>query len=290
LVQISPHVHALRIPFQIPVGPGVTLDRFVYAYALYGRHITLVDAGVAGYRDSLFAYLRDTGRSPDEIKLIVLTHAHPDHIGGALRIQKATGCRIAAHAGDVAWIEDVDRQVRERPVPGFHSLVEGSVKVDLTLEDGACLDLAEGATLRVLHTPGHAAGHIALSYPADQALFSGDAIPLPATAPIYDDVPAAMRSIERLLEVEGVHRLYSSWDEPRDAEQVRGTIQAGLAWIRRVQDVVCELRDPSGDPVRDAPILAPQVLAALGLPPSAMNPLFARTVAAHLRAASTGIA
>jgi hydroxyacylglutathione hydrolase len=282
-MQISPHVHALYIPFKIPLAPGVTVDRFVYGYLIYGKHVTLIDAGVAGYSETLSAYLAETGRSPGEIKRIVLTHAHPDHIGGALGIRRATGCTIAAHAGDVPWIEDVDRQVAERPVPGFHTLVEGPVKVDQVLADGDVLDLGDGASLRVLHTPGHAAGHVSLVYGEDGVLFAGDAIPLAGTAPIYDDVPASRRSVERLLQVEGLRWLCSSWDAPCGAEQIQGAMEGGLAWIGRVHGVVEGLRG-SGD----ARELAPQVLAGLGLPAAAMNPLFVRSVGAHLRAGAGG--
>ena len=56
----------------------------------------------------------------------------------------------------------------------------------------------------MIHTPGHARGHIALYYEADRILFSGDAVPLPGAAPIYDDVPASLRSLEALKEVQGV--------------------------------------------------------------------------------------
>ena len=236
-MQITPHVHALRLPFRIQVSPSVAVERFVYAYLIYGSRVCLIDGGVAGYRDVLFDYLARTGRRPADVGAIVLTHAHPDHMGGALAVQNATGCMIAAHQDDLPWIEDVDLQCRERPVPGFQTLVEGSLHVDQVLHDGDTVGAGD-VTLRVIHTPGHAAGHIALYYEPDHVLFSGDAVPLPGTAPIYDDVPASLRSLEALQAVPDVRWLLSSWDEPRAAAAVAPVIAAGAAHIRRVHDCV----------------------------------------------------
>jgi glyoxylase-like metal-dependent hydrolase (beta-lactamase superfamily II) len=67
----------------------------------------------------IFDYLKDTGRKPEDIDMLILTHAHPDHIGSAKAIKEKTGCTVAAHPEARAWIEDVEQQFKERPVPGF---------------------------------------------------------------------------------------------------------------------------------------------------------------------------
>ena len=85
-MQITPSIHAIRHPFRIPVAPGITLDRFVYSYLIYGDTVTLIDTGVAGCETQIFEYIRSTGRDPSEIALIILTHSHPDHIGAAQAI------------------------------------------------------------------------------------------------------------------------------------------------------------------------------------------------------------
>lgn len=96
-MQLTSTVHALKLPFRVPISPDITLDRFVYAYLLFGEAITLIDTGVAGCEKQIFDYIRSTGRDPSETALVILTHSHPDHIGAAMAIQKATGCGIAAH-------------------------------------------------------------------------------------------------------------------------------------------------------------------------------------------------
>ena len=45
-MQITKQIHAIKIPFQIPVAPGKTLDRFVYSYLIYDTEICLIDSGI----------------------------------------------------------------------------------------------------------------------------------------------------------------------------------------------------------------------------------------------------
>ncbi len=91
---------------------------------------------------------------PDDIGLAVLTHAHPDHMGGALAVKERTGCVVAARELEKDWIQDIDLQYRQRPVPGFHRLVEGALTVDRELRDGELIDAGHGRALEVMHPPG----------------------------------------------------------------------------------------------------------------------------------------
>lgn len=157
-IQVTPHIHALRIPFQVPLSQDAKLDRFVYVYLIFGRHIHLIDSGVAGSGPIIFDYLQKQGRQPEEITDLILTHAHPDHIGGASSIKGATGCKSYLHPAEVDWAEHIEQQFAERPVPGFHTLVEGSIEIDQVIEDGDVLELEEDIRLRVIRTPGHSKG------------------------------------------------------------------------------------------------------------------------------------
>ena len=199
-MQVSKHVHSLKIPFQVPGGSGKSVNRFVYMYFIYSeKNVTLIDCGVSSSEATIIEYLTETKRKLDEISMIVLTHSHPDHIGAALALQKATGCRVAAHPTEIGWIEDVERQRRERPVPGFYSLVGGSVKVDRILNDGDILDCGNGLKVELIHTPGHSKGLISLLLGEDKVLFSGDALPLPGDIPIYEDPFSCVRSMLFLM-------------------------------------------------------------------------------------------
>ena len=206
-MRISEHVHLLKVSFQIPVAPDRYLDRIVNIFAIYGeKSVILVDSGVAGTESQILEYLAASGWQARDLQLLVLTHAHPDHIGAAAPLQKLTGCRVAAHPAARIWIEDTDRQGAERPVPGFHTLVAGPVKVDRLLNDGDRLDL-DGLILEVLHTPGHSSGSISLHLPQERVLICGDAVPMPGNLPIFTNLQASIDTLARLRQVAGVEDL-----------------------------------------------------------------------------------
>ena len=163
-MHITPHVHALRFPFKVPVAPGISIDRFASVFLICEKTLTLIDTGVAGCEKPIFEYIAAIGRDPAGISLIVQTHAHPDHIGATRAIQTGTGCEVAVHAAEREWIENVAVQNRERPVPGFDLLVGGSAQVGRVLADGDVISLGgdHRLDLIVFHTPGHSPESVSL--------------------------------------------------------------------------------------------------------------------------------
>ena len=277
-MQVTKHIHAIKIPFKIPVAPGKTVDRFVYAYLIYGKKICLIDTGVASSKQVIFDYITGTGRKPEEISRVILTHSHPDHIGAARAIQNETGCSIAAHAGEKSWIEDVELQSRERPIPGFDSLVGGSVVIDRFLGDGDTIELENGLNLEVFHTPGHSGGSISLFLREDKALFSGDAIPRDGDLPIYDDIVVSVDSIKKLKHIKWIKYLLASWDDRQEHAYER--MDEGLQYLQRIHEAVAAVADVGAlEPEK----FCSAVLEELGIPAIAANPLVARSFAANLK-------
>jgi hydroxyacylglutathione hydrolase len=280
-VQVSEHIHALKIGFQVRVSPQRSINRFVFVYLIYGRdRICLIDSGIASSEGVIFDYLGKTGRDPRQISLLILTHSHPDHIGGARAVQEGTGCAVASHAEEKTWIEDVELQARERPVPGFHSLVGGSVRVDRTLAEGENIELDGGIGIQVFHTPGHSRGSISLWVPGERTLICGDAVPLAGDLPIYDDVLASVDSIKKLKGIEGIDLLLASWDDPRQGRGAYQVLDESLRYLQRIQDSVNRV---AGENVPTDPLVfCQQVLEDLGLSGVPVNPLVARSFQAHL--------
>jgi hydroxyacylglutathione hydrolase len=281
-MQITPAIHALRHPFTVPVAPDTAIDRFVYSYLFVGETITLLDTGVAGCEKAIFEYIRSIGRDPREISLIILTHSHPDHIGAAKAIREVTGCSIMAHSAEQVWIEDVDRQNRERPVPGFSTLVGGSVKLDHVLVDGDVIDPdgTEEYTLQVFHTPGHSAGSVSFLLQAEGALFCGDAVPVEGDLPVYDDAKESVRSLKKLKRIRGIRVLLSSWDYPRHGLAVYDKMDRALVYLQKIHEaVVTASAEGTNEPME----IAKRTAALIGLPPKAVTPLLARTLMANIR-------
>lgn len=277
-MQITPRIHQLTIPFTVP-SPGGLIPRSANLFLVIGKNVTLIDSGVRGCETAIFDYLLKAGRVPSDINQLILTHAHPDHIGAARVIAETSACRVAAHGAERAWIEDVALQERERPVPGFPLLVGGSVVVDRELKDGDRIDSDEWDALEVVHTPGHSPGSISLWLEQERALFCGDAVPLPGDMPIFTDYEASVASLERLRAFDA-EWLLSAWDEPRHGAVITKRIDEALEWLERIRSVVREVAGVSFN--GDALELCRQATPLLGLPPFAANPLVARSFMACL--------
>jgi len=282
-MKISDSVWPLKIPFRIPAGGGRFIERSVNAFLVAGRDLCLIDAGVSGSVSSLLNLAMTAGREPGEISILVLTHSHPDHLGGALDIQKATGCIVAAHPAERGWIEDTDLQARERPVPGFSTLVGGPVRVDRFLGDGDEIGIGGDRSLAVIHTPGHSPGSISLLLGDEGVLFSGDAIPVKGEIPVYDDPSTSLRSIAKLEELKRVKILLPSWDTPKEGAGINRAMAEGKEVIRTLHGVVTRAAGKETDPLK----ITRGVAGELGLPEPAI-PILSRTVAGHIRTMERG--
>ncbi len=280
-MQVTDAVHALKIPFKIPVTPELSLERFVYAFIVTGKEITLIDTGVASAQQTIFDYIKSIGRDPIEIKQIILTHSHPDHIGSAKSIKSATGCSVLAHEGEKNWIEDVELQNHERPVPGFNTLVGGSINIDHILKDRDSFDLGDGMNVKVYHTPGHSKGSISLFHQKEGVLFSGDSIPIPGDLPIYENYNQSLVSVRKLKEIPGVKFLLASWDQPRQGKEVYKIMDEGIGYLQRIHTVVEEYikKHNSFDPMD----LCRSIVSEMGLPPSAVSPMVVKSLIANVK-------
>ncbi len=282
-MQVTRHIHALKIPFKVPVSPERAIERFVFSYIIFDEDtITLIDSGVKGAEAAIFDYISRNGGDPRQIKSVILSHSHPDHIGSVRSIVEATGCRVLAHRGEKEWIEDTEKQFRERPVPGFPGLVGGPVKIDEFLTDGDILSLGTDTTCRVIHTPGHSKGSITLMFDLEKAIFTGDSVPVPNDMPIYDDFSVSLESINRIKGVKEADILLQSWEEPlRGYTQIQKRIDDGLSYLQRIHESV---RKASGQGIKDPMEICRIVVGELGLPPFAANPLVAASIASNLAA------
>lgn len=278
-MRITNHIHLLKIPFKITISPEIQIDRFVNLFIIEGKGITLVDTGVAGTEEIIFNYLRNIGRKPEEIKNVLLTHTHPDHIGSVKTIKEQTKCKVWVHADEKAWVEDTELQFRERPVPGFHNLVAGSCKVDYLLRDDEILDLDDDTTIKVIHCPGHSAGSVAFLHQQDNVLISGDAIPVKNDVPIYDDFQVSIKSLEKLENIPYTEYLLSSWDDHKQGDEVEIAISDGFEVLYSVHQAFAAVVTPENK--TDLQGITKLVLESMSLPSEIVNPLFARALKSH---------
>ncbi|MES1923695.1 MBL fold metallo-hydrolase [Salinisphaera sp. T31B1] len=171
--ELAPGIVRVTAPNPSPMtGPGTN------SYVLGSGPCVIVDPGVDD-ADHLAA-LR--AAAPGVIAAIVITHRHPDHVGGAARLAESTGAPIRAFGHH------------------NHGAYDAPLIVDEPLNDGDAIALG-GMTLDVLHTPGHAADHLCLYAREARWLFAGDTVMADVTVVILPpdgSMSAYLDSLARL--------------------------------------------------------------------------------------------
>ncbi len=170
-MEIVPNVHLIP---NIVANPYLLIDP---------DGLTLIDAGLPGNRKKILAYISGLGRSPSDLKRIIITHSDIDHTGSLSALKKASGARVYASAIESDAISKgiASRQIKPRNIflrmlisVAGRFIKSKPVRADEILKDGQVLPILGG--LQVLETPGHTPGHISLFSPATGVLFSGDSI------------------------------------------------------------------------------------------------------------------
>ena len=174
--------------------------------------ITLVDAGLRRSWPRIERGLRELGRRPEEVKDIVVTHLHADHVGGLAEARAATGARVWMHPLDARLTAAGSAGRPLTPSPGsvqgkLFGIFAGvtaatvpAVTADSLVSDRQEIPAAGG--LIPIWTPGHTEGHVAYLWPQEGGvLFVGDAAAkgrFIKVSPVYEDYQQGLRSLREL--------------------------------------------------------------------------------------------
>ena len=105
-----------------------------------------------------------------QVKQIVITHAHIDHVGGAMKLRAATGAPILLNQNDFALLQMLDVQAS-----WLGMATPGKVEIDHSVGQSDTVK-AGNLIADVLHTPGHSEGSICLYFPTEKKLIAGDTL------------------------------------------------------------------------------------------------------------------
>lgn len=173
--------------------PCIALSDDVYRIPTFGDYVnsfafvdgdgsvTLVDCGMGKAPRRIVDGLAAMGKHPRDVRRIVLTHAHFDHAGGAAQMTQAAGLDgVEVHELDAEYVRTGTRPPRDTSLTSGRLLERfddgrfAATGVSTELHDGDVIPVGGG--LRIVHTPGHTPGHIALLHEASGVLITGDAI------------------------------------------------------------------------------------------------------------------
>ena len=266
-------VHQIRVDFAVTE----QVKRYVFVYLIEAKSCYLIDSGVYGSEEQIAQYMKTIGRDISEVKAIFLTHAHPDHIGTAAWFREHTGCKIYASQGERAWIENIDQQYQERPIPNFYKLAGKSTEVDVTVRNGDLIPLEENLNIQVISTPGHSVDGV--SYRLGKSLFLGDAIPVKGDIPIYINVRDTFKTLQTIRDLEEICNYYPAWDHTYSVSDIDEKINDAEHIICTLDEQVQTILEI--DKATDIAIITNLICERLKMPYLKENPLFRKTIWAH---------
>ena len=143
-------------------------DNNCNSYYIGGGVQALIDPGLSRYVPDLLKQMSGDGIKKEDIKYVVNTHSHPDHLQGSELFDQST-VKIAMHRQEIDFLKGVGGELYELfgiPVP--------QMQINLPLDEGS---IALGdQEFKIILAPGHSPGSIGLYWLAQKALFSGDVI------------------------------------------------------------------------------------------------------------------
>lgn len=240
----------------------------LYSYVIDAPQLAIVDTGIASCpAEGIVPALEAIGRRVEDVRWILLTHGHIDHVGGAQALWELTGRRaqVVIHEADAPMLRSRSAHVRDyrerrgryldnegeaRQVTVTRAAISGEMEPAMVLHGGETLSLGGDVTVSVHPIPGHSAGAVAYVVDGQNDVFVGDSVEMHGAAsgfPAYDDVDAYRASLVYLRDEIRPARMFLGHPYRHgngetdgvelDREQARAAIQESLDYEGRIRDV-----------------------------------------------------
>jgi len=209
---------------------------FTECYVIKGEEAIMIDSGIPS-KESLLKAIKKTPVAPKDIRLIIITHGHFDHIGSAKVLKELTGAKVAMHRVDKDCLEKSELRM-PKAVNAWGNILKVALysikffiklpatKVDMVIGDDGLPLTDYGVPGRVIYTPGHTLGSLSVLLDSGEA-FVGDLamnkLPLrfgPGLPIFAEDIQKVKESWKYLLE-KGARRVYPGHGKPFSAEVLR---------------------------------------------------------------------
>ena len=233
------------------------------AYFIRGPEPTLIETGSSNGHTYLIDGLKELGYTPQDLKHIVVTHAHLDHAGGAgLMMQSAPDAVLHAHPRAARHLIDPSRlDAGTRAVYGnamdalYGPLLPVPSDRVVVQEDGSVLELGNGRNLTFYDTPGHAKHHMCVFDNVTRGIFSGDTVGIrywpqrtgwdfffgfPTTSPSDFDPDVMLASLDKLERLNPEVVYHTHFGPTRPAAQAFDFSRRG---VYAIQNIIAGLKD-----------------------------------------------
>ncbi|MER6978208.1 MBL fold metallo-hydrolase [Streptomyces carpinensis] len=243
----------------------------LYSFFIDAPEPAVVDTGIASSpAEGMAPALAAIGRRIEDVRWILLTHGHIDHIGGAYALRELTGGRaqVVIHEADAPMLRSRRAHVEEylagrgrylgdpegeaKVTAATNAVISGEMEPSVLVKGGEAISLGGDVTVSVHSIPGHTPGSVAYVVDGRGAVFTGDAVQVHGAAngfPGYTDPVAYRTSLEYLRDEIRPRHLYLGHPYRRadgtpygvelDAAQAQEAIAQSLAAEGRVTEAAC---------------------------------------------------
>lgn len=237
----------------------------LYSFFIDGSEPAIVDTGIAtSPAGGIAAGLQRLGRRIEDIRWILLTHGHIDHLGGAYALWELTGrqAKVVIHSADAPFLRSRRTHVEEylaargryiQDPRGESKLtavclaaISGEMEPDLQVQHGDELQLGSDVTIKVHALPGHTPGSVAYEVKGQGDFFVGDAVQIHGAAngfPSYSDPEAYRSSLLHLSNQTQLERIFLGHPyRSQDAEPLGVVLERAQALEKIQESMAIEAR------------------------------------------------
>jgi glyoxylase-like metal-dependent hydrolase (beta-lactamase superfamily II) len=241
-------------------------DVVTCSYLVLADYAVLIDSGIKSVTyEEVVQTLKGLGLKITDLKLLLHSHGHVDHVGSNYQIVEASGCLVGAHKLDAPWVEDHELQYQQvfdafpHVTPAtleFRDAIFGfmdqETRVDLKFDEGLIIDLGQGVAVEVFRLPGHSPGQVGYYMKEAGIMIIGDATPFmeDLSLALYYDVEIMRSTINRLRSLRKTlpfDTLLSAHYPPMRGAKIDDYLQECLNYMATFEEIVMKTVRASSD-------------------------------------------